>query len=137
MKIHRLKASTTIEMAYIMPLIFLVFISTVYMLFYLHDKNIIKGTAFEAAIICARQERLEEGSGQGEKYFTERIQGKLIFFAGSDAEIVKDKKEIIVRASASGKGMNIIIEERAAVTSPEEYIRDVRRVEKGIQGVKE
>ena len=42
------KGSTTVEMAYVMPLIFLVFLIIVRTTFYYHDKSILDGMAYEA-----------------------------------------------------------------------------------------
>ena len=128
------KASTTIEMAYIMPIAFLVFITAVYISFYMHDKNIIKGAAYETAVIGARQERLgKETADQIPEYFQERVKGKLIFFSYAEAEGAVEDKAVLVTAKASAKGMRIKVEERASVINPEEYIRDIRKAEKAAE----
>ena len=82
------KGSTTVEMAYVMPLIFLVFLIIVRTTFYYHDKSILDGMAYEAvttAVQTARNPRAKEadvetlqGTDQGETY--------LFFYAGGVCE---------------------------------------------------
>lgn len=57
------KGSTTVEMAYVMPLIFLVFLIIVRTTFYYHDKSILDGMAYEAvttAVQTARNPKAKE-----------------------------------------------------------------------------
>ena len=81
------KGSTTVEMAYVMPLIFLVFLIIVRTTFYYHDKSILDGMAYEAvttAVQTARNPKAKEADvetfcrDQGETY--------LFFYAGGVCE---------------------------------------------------
>lgn len=73
------KGSTTVEMAYVMPLIFLVFLIIVRTTFYYHDKSILDGMAYEAvttAVQTARNPKAKEadvetfaGNGSGGNLF--------------------------------------------------------------------
>lgn len=51
------KGSTTVEMAYVMPLIFLVFLIIVRTTFYYHDKSILDGMAYEAVTTAVQTAR--------------------------------------------------------------------------------
>ncbi len=58
--VKKVRGSATVEMAYMMPVIFLVFVSAIYMVFYLHDKNIVIGAAYETAIVGAQKLQVDE-----------------------------------------------------------------------------
>ena len=56
------------------------------------------------------------------------MRGKCILFSGVQAAVSVGKDEIEVTAAASGKGMKVSVSKRAAVTDPEKYIRNMRRL---------
>ena len=72
------KGSTTVEMAYVMPLIFLVFLIIVRTTFYYHDKSILDGMAYEAVTTAVQTARNPKGTDQVETY--------LFFYAGGVCE---------------------------------------------------
>lgn len=83
------KGSTTVEMAYVMPLIFLVFLIIVRTTFYYHDKSILDGMAYEAvttAVQTARNPKAKEADV--ETFCRETDQGEtyLFFYAGGVCE---------------------------------------------------
>ena len=47
------KASTVVEMAYLMPVVLLTWILVIFSLFHFHDKSVIAGAAYESAIVGA------------------------------------------------------------------------------------
>lgn len=55
-KLYYQKASYTIEASFIMPLIFSVMMLLIYGSFYLHDKAVLSGSAYEAALYGSRIE---------------------------------------------------------------------------------
>lgn len=126
----KLKASATVELVYIMPVIFLAFIALVYILFYLHDKNIISGAAYETAVVGCQKLRWDEEDTEEQmrKLFRERTAGKLLFFARADAELVIEKDMVTVKARAAKRRMSIYTEQRCSVTKPEKFIRDMRKI---------
>ena len=127
------KGSMTIEMAYIMSVIFLVFFLSVTGIFYYHDKNIISSCAYETAVVGSVKAREKDGIEEEalNAAFQERIDGKCILFAGAQAQISVEEDEIAVAATARKGKMKVFVRQLARVTEPEKYIRDVRRV-KGI-----
>ena len=129
-KLRGCKGSLTVEMACLMPLVCLLLVSTVLLLFYFHDKNIIASCAYETAIIGSTKAREKEGVDASllDQAFQQRIQGKCIFFAGVRTDIRVDDEEITVSAFASRKYFSLRVVQRAAVTSPEDHIRKVRRI---------
>ncbi len=78
-----MNGSTTIEMAYIMPVILLIFSVTVYSTFYLYDKNILYGLAYEAAVIGSNQYNTKEGIHEKEieDFILQKSRNELILFS--------------------------------------------------------
>ena len=56
-KYQEVQGVITVEMAYLMPIIFIVFVLIVYTSFYYHDKQILIGAATETATVGAQQKR--------------------------------------------------------------------------------
>lgn len=126
----RLNGSAAIEMLYVFSAFFLCFLLAVYSLFYYHDKNILAGAAYEAAVIQSqklREPQNQETEDVGES-FARAASRRMILFGRADMKVEKSEKEIVVRASASGRRMKISVVQRAAVTKPERFIRDLRKV---------
>lgn len=121
----------TIELACLIPVVLLVFVLTMYAVFYYHDKNILIGAAAETAVLGAQMERRPEEDEQTDltDFFQERIREKLILFPGVQPEISCSETRVEVIASASRKGMKLQVIQRAAVVKPEEKIRRKRILE--------
>lgn len=126
----KVRGSATIEMAYIMPVIFLTIIAVIYMMFYFHDKNILAGAGYETVVVGSQKMRWDEENIEGllSGLFRERVDGKMIFFAGADANITCEEDVIIVQAEAKKHGMHIKIEQKIKVVTPEKFIRNLRRI---------
>lgn len=136
------RASTVVEMAYLMPVVLLMWMLVIFALFYYHDKNIISGAAYETAVAGSEwyheQKHIQENGKEGgeedqelseEKlvaYFQKRIRGKMIFFGQASVEIEKTDQRILVKAEAGKRRMAITVEKGAALTVPEEEIRKIR-----------
>lgn len=118
------------EAACLMPLVGLLLVSTVLLLFYFHDKNIIASCAYETAVIGSTKAREKEGVDASllNQAFQQRIQGKCIFFPGGRADIQVEDETITVSAYASRKYFSLRVVQRAAVTEPEDHIRRIRRI---------
>lgn len=100
--------------------------------FYYHDKNIIAGAAYETAVVGSTKAREKDGIQEAElkALFQERVGKKCILFPGAVAVCSVSKEEIHVSAVAKRRKMLLAVESRAAVTEPERYIRDIRRIKK-------
>lgn len=101
-------------------------------IFYYHDKNIIAGAAYETAVTGSTKVREKDGISESElnALFKERVGRKCILFSRIRVQSSVGKDEIKVQAAARRKKMAISVESRAAVTEPEKYIRDIRRIKK-------
>ena len=115
--------SFTIEASFVVPIILMVFMASVYIIFYFHDKNILSGAAYETAVVGS--ERKSYKKEELEAYFRRRIKGKLIVFSN-----VKEKEEITVTCSAKKRRMKINVSASVKQTEPETYIRNVRKIKK-------
>lgn len=119
-----MKASTVIEMSYIMPVFLFLFLLIMYTVFYYHDKAVLNGAAAETAVLGAQVERRKETKEYDlEKIFHERTEGKLIFLTGANVTVQKDEKEITVSVSAQKNLMRLSICQKADIVNPEEKIR--------------
>jgi hypothetical protein len=123
-----LKGSFTVEMAFLIPMILFLIMGCIRISFYYHDKNIIAGAAYETAVTGSTKVREKDGISESElnALFKERC----ILFSRIRVQSSVGKDEIKVQAATRRKKMAISVESRAAVTEPEKYIRDIRRIKK-------
>ena len=131
----KLKGSLTIEAAVIVPLVLFVFGVSMYILFYLHDKNILAGAAHETVVCATGYQSFSEGDM--ESYFQNCIKGKMLLFdyVRSDATVEKEKVSLVCKASK--KKMRLQIEKTMKKTNPESYIRKIQRAKKLGEGIRE
>ena len=124
--------SFTVEMSLLMPMILFLIMGCVLACFYYHDKNIIAGAAYETAVIGSTKAREKDGVSEGElnTLFQERTGRKCILFSRVRVISSVGKEEINVSATAKRRHMILTVKSSAAVTSPEKYIRDIRRIKK-------
>ena len=120
------------EMSYLMPIILMVFLMTIYSVFYYHDKNILLGAASETAILGTQMERKpdEKGKTDLEAFFQERIQGKLVFFSGAQVSVSISSDQVKVSVSAQKGHMKIKAVQKASVVVSEKKIRQKKIIEK-------
>ena len=74
------KGSTTVEMAYVMPLIFLVFLIIVRTTFYYHDKSILDGMAYEAVTTAVQTARNPKAKRMWRRFAGNGSGGNLFIF---------------------------------------------------------
>lgn len=134
-----LKGSMTVEMSFLMPIILLLIMSSILAVFYFHDKNILAGAAYETAVVGSVKIREKDRVTESEleALFQERAGGKCILFAGSSASVSIGETAISIKACAYKGRFRLSVEKRAAVTEPENYIRDIRRAKEIVDGAKD
>ncbi len=119
-----------VEMSFLMPMILLMIMLSIFGVFYFHDKNIIEGAAYETVVVGAGKAR-EKGmidEGGLRKLFEERVGDKCILFDGAAATVRISDDEIEILAQGEKRGMNVSVIKRMPVTKPEQKIRDMRRM---------
>ncbi|MCI9237473.1 MAG: pilus assembly protein [Dorea sp.] len=126
----------TVEMSFLMPMIMFLVMGCILAVFYYHDKNVLSGAAYETAVAGSTRMRERDGIDEGEleALYAERTEGKCILFAGSSAQVSVGEKEIVVEATAQKGRFMLSVLKKAAVTDPEKYIRDRRRMKEVIDG---
>jgi hypothetical protein len=117
-------------MAYVMPLIFLVFLIIVRTTFYYHDKSILDGMAYEAvttAVQTARNPKAKEADV--ETFCRERIRGKLIYFSMPEVSVNVTDDEAETTISATRGKMCIRVTRQVKIPHPEKKIRLKKKLE--------
>lgn len=130
MKVKRLNAVMTIEMAIIIPLVLFMVMGLILTIFYFHDKNILNGAASETAVVgSARLRDSEEVDEEDlENFCRERIQGKCIFLVSHRIDVSVSDTEVVVEVTAAKRDFSISVIKKAVVTEPERKIRNMRRL---------
>lgn len=125
----RMKASATIEAAVACSVFFLSFFLIVNALFYYHDKNILMGTAYEAAVVQSQKKRSPETctAGESEQEFERAARRRMLLFSKVDLTIEETDQKITVQGTASKRRMKISVSQSASVTEPEKFIRNMRK----------
>lgn len=121
----------TVEMTYIVPMIFFIFVMIIYTVFYYHDKNILIGAAGETAVVAVQMTRKPETEGQTDltEFYRERIQGKLILFPRAEVTVEESEKRVCVNVYAERKKMKLQIRQSTSIVEPERKIRRKRLLE--------
>lgn len=119
-----------------MPVILMLLMSSVLAVFYYHDKNVVNGAAYEAAVVGAGKLTLDEETDSDEiiALCRERLRGKCILFSGVHVEAQVGKDEVIVTAMARRKNFQLNIEQSAPVTRPEKQIRMIQNAKGVLDG---
>ena len=89
-KMRWVSGNSVIEMSYIMPLFFSLFVIIIHTVFYYHDKAIIGGAAAESAVMGAQYVRRYDKNYDIEAFFQEKIHGKLIYM--TDVNVIAEVK---------------------------------------------
>ncbi|WP_029730549.1 TadE family protein [Dorea sp. AGR2135] len=136
----------TVEMSFLMPIIMLLVMSSIYAFFYYHDKNIIAGAAYETAVVGSNKARERPGSqtGTGDKsgtdaaeletLFQSRVNGKCILLSTIQGQVTVEGDEVCVRAQGTWRKMKVSVEKRAAITEPEKKLRDIKKIKEFVNG---
>ena len=130
-----LKGSFTVELSFLMPMILFLIMACIFAIFFYHDKNILTGAAYEASVVGSTMSREIEGIDEEKirALARERIQGKCIFLHSPNIDVNVEDEEVQVTITASAKHMRSSVTESAAVTKPEKYIRDLRKIQNATQ----
>ena len=125
---RKLKGSFTIEAAFVIPLILLLFVILMYLFFYYHDKNVLIAGVQEAAVYgCGRSLPTEHEIGE---FLTNQVEDRLLLFSEIKQEIQLEKDEILIRCWSTTRGMSMEANVRHSRIEPEQFIRNLRKIEK-------
>ena len=132
----------TVEMSFLMPIIMLLVMSSIYAFFYYHDKNIIAGAAYETAVVGSNKarEKPDSQTGSGDRSGTDvaelesRVNGKCILLSTIQGQVTVEGDEVCVRAQGTWRKMKVSVEKRAAITEPEKKLRDIKKIKEFVNG---
>ena len=125
--------SSTIEMAYLMPLCFLMLQCIILALFYYHDKNILAGAAYETAVTGTQLVKMKEQDEQAvERLLAERITGKLILFGSAQKEVTCTENKVTVSVTVRKGKMQLHASVSVPVTEPEKEVRRIRSIKNAV-----
>ncbi len=130
MRKKQFKASTTIELACMMPVILLAFTSIIYLAFYFHDKSILYSVLMEGAIIQKQQLHAQDPIEEAdlEKYIQNQLSNKLLFFELSSLDIVVTSNKINLEAIIEKHKLRVKEKNQMVLKKPEEGIRNINRI---------
>lgn len=136
-KQKKYKASVTVEMSYVMPLILFIIISLIHISFYFHDKIIVSGAVGET-LVTGTQYAGEKGREAIDlkAFLKNRIENKLLALKTKDMEVFIGKNQIEVQVKAGKGGMHLFVHQKALMVRPEEILRKKRKWEILSQGGK-
>ena len=119
----------TVEMAYIVPFILMIFFLSIMGIFYYHDKALTAAAHETAAIAGTKvREKDEVTETVVSTIFEERIRGKCIVFGNSSVNAKVNKDQITITADATKGRMKLSVAESSSITKPEEKIRSYRKL---------
>lgn len=129
----------TIEMSYLMPVILLLIMSSIFGMFYFHDKAVLSGAAYEAAAVGGTKARKKAGvtAGEIEALFYERAGDKCILFDRIEVSVSVGDDEIRIQGTGTKRGMTVSVLKSMPVTEPEKRIRDKRRLTGAVNGTED
>lgn len=125
------KASTTIELAMMMPVLLLVINAVIYAGFYYHDKNIIYGKVYELQGIGVQQDRLEQGVDirELEEHYYESVDGKLLLFTEITCDVKEVSSGLNITVRAKRGRMSVEMAREVSIYYVEQNIRRLQPIE--------
>lgn len=98
-------------------------------MFYYHDKNILMGTAYEAAVVHSQKKRSPEACtiAEAEQSFEIAARKRMLLFSAVNLTIEETDQKITVQGIAWKGKMKISVSQSATVTEPEKFIRNMRK----------
>lgn len=120
----------TVEMAYIVPFILMIFFLSIMGIFYYHDKALTAAAAHETVAIAGTKVREKDEVTETvvSTIFEERIRGKCIVFDNPSVNVKVNKDQITITADATKGRMKLSVVESSSITKPEEKIRSYRKL---------
>ena len=115
----------------LVPMLLLLFATTITVLFYYHDKNLILGALYETAVLGTEQNGYEEN--ELIEHCISLTKGKMLWFGNVSVTAEIDKEKITLQGLAKKRGLVVKKKVTFAKTRPERYIRDIRKLNQWIE----
>ncbi len=125
-----MNASFTIEAAYVVPIIMLWVMLWIFALFLYHDKNILKGAAYETVAVSCEERKINnvQEALRAKQYFDSRISGKLMLFSKVHTQAVWQEDVLYMEVKAEKGFLHVKVKARMHYTQPEKEIRKWKRL---------
>lgn len=130
---RRVRGTFTIEASVIVPLVLTLFVALFNILFYYHDKNVLEAAAHETAAFASTHEKIEENELQN--HFYSRIRERTLLFTQIEIEPQIEDGQVNIICSAKKNYMSLKVACTMRRTNPENYIRNIRKIEKIGEGI--
>jgi hypothetical protein len=123
-----LKGSITVEMTYVLPVIFLVFLSIVWTAMYYYDRSCLQRIASEIAITGAlnQRESIEENL---KTQCEERARSRLLMLELDHVEVNLYRSYVEVVIGAQKNWMDVTVRQQVPIMIPEDSIRKMKQWE--------
>lgn len=127
----RHKGVYTLEFAFIMPILMLIFTGIIITSFYFHDKNILYSKVYEVGTIARQMYHDPEGIDRKQlgDFLEEKCKSKLILFSNLDYEFTIEEDYITIDASMQKGQKKIEISRSYHFNDMEQVIRKVDPIE--------
>ena len=122
----KVRGSVTVEMSFLVPIIFSVIVVVIQILFYFHDKIILEGVVYETVMVCSGKDEITEEDVN--EYFSEALGKRLLMFANIESEVMLEEKEIKMSCSSWRNNMEVHVSASMKRTNPVSIIRAARLV---------
>lgn len=123
---RKFKGSVTVEAAFLVPFILLIISVTITLLFFYHDKVVMRAVLHETLAVMSEEEELNEK--MAESYFQEHSRGRFLLFpyVSLETEVKRDEVHMICRSSQ--RGMQIYLEAQMKRSNPETWVRTINNI---------
>lgn len=132
---RRLLGSMTVEAAYVIPLILVVFGVALTLLFYYHDKVLLLSAVQETANYAGNRE--EKSEQKIREHFESLVYGRTLLLGEISVDIDVGDEGTIVSCMAKTGILSLEVEGHMVSTKPEDCIRLFRKLQKIEEEVKE
>ena len=122
------KGTFTIEAAVLVPLLFVVCGFLLHVLFYYHDKNIVVAAVHETLSDACGREVMDEEMLESQLH--ECIHNKTLLLSEIQTDVTIENMDVKVCCAAEKNLWKLQIESVTKKTTPEVYIRSVRKIRK-------
>lgn len=123
-----MKGSMTVEAAYIIPLILMVFGASITLLFYYHDKTLLLSATQEAAVYAGSGE--EKSEKKIREHLEILVKGRMLLFDDFQVSVVTKERTTDISCTAKNNLLSLQVQSHMERTNPEDYIRMFRKLEK-------
>ena len=122
----KMRGSVTVEMSFLVPIIFSVIVVVIQILFYFHDKIVLEGVVYETVTVCSGKDEITEEDVKA--YFSEALGNRLFMFRSVESEVTLEEKEIRMSCGSWRSNMALQVSASMKRTHPVSVIRAARLV---------